>query len=279
MKAYDESRLCTGEGLAVDHELPAIPRVTNRRGDGLCRCERTGRVTGGQAWNTSGFCAGCCCRERVISTAQRLQLVGLKLSCQVRSLATHISERGHHGVRQLALHAEAPLLDIRPHDLGGNSCDVQRVGDSSQAAVGRGPSHASNAGVAIGVILRHVEHEGRAALQRSRIGFVAGAVEEENAIASAKGGFPVTLRVPGKSNPGRRIKPAHSTMDGHTTRWHSILAALYQSVINPGSRLLRSSGMGWWVLGSSSDPASTPAAVWGVTASAVVGLKAAGTKL
>ncbi len=52
----------------------------------------------------------------------------------------------------------------------------------------------------------------RTSFQRTGIGFVAGAMLEEDAIASANRGLAVPDWIPGKANAGRGIKkmPAHA---------------------------------------------------------------------
>src|SRR5579863_698717 len=118
------------------------------------------------------------------------------------SLAAHIAKSCDRVLRQFALHAEAPLLHIRPNALRGNCSDIQRKGSGCSTPL----AHAPNAFVATGVVLSHVQHQRRAAFERAGVGFVTNPVVEEHSVARTDGGFSIAPRIPSEADAGSRIK-------------------------------------------------------------------------
>src|ERR1700723_939328 len=132
----------------------------------------------------------------------------------MRSFATDISNTSNQIASELALHAQVPLLNIRPDGFDGDRRNVWRKCQRSRTM-----TICSNAGVAAGEVLNDIEdtrwRPGRiadgvcrwgASFQRARVCFVARAVFEEDSVAGADGRFAVSLGIPGKSNPGRWIE-------------------------------------------------------------------------
>src|SRR6267142_1736348 len=103
------------------------------------------------------------------------------------SLTADVGDCSHHALWKLALHAQTPLLHVRPDRLLRYGGDI----DGERNA-------ATNTDIALHwVRLSHGEHQWRAAFERSRIGFFRGAVFVEHAVAATNGRLPIALRVPG----------------------------------------------------------------------------------
>src|SRR5579864_8135817 len=94
------------------------------------------------------------------------------------SLAANIAQGCDRILCQFALHAEAPLLDVRPNALYGDRGDIQRKCSGCSTAL----AHASDAFVATGVVLSHIQHQRRAAFERPGVGFVTNPVVEKYSI-------------------------------------------------------------------------------------------------
>src|SRR6202035_1312885 len=132
-------------------------------------------------------------QERVIGSVHGRQLIDLKFGRQMRSFATDISNTSSQIASELALHAQVPLLNIRPHCSGGDRGYVRRKGQRSRTA-----AICSDTRIAAGEVLNDIEDtrrraggiadgvcRGGASFERSRVCFVACAVFEENSVAGA----------------------------------------------------------------------------------------------
>src|SRR5580692_4955347 len=133
------------------------------------------------------------------------------------SFAAHIAKGCDRILRQFALHAEAPLLHVRPNALCGNRGDIQgkRPGCSTALA------HASDAFVATGVVLSHIQHQRCAAFERPGVRFVTNPVVEKYSVARTDRGFAIAPRIPSETDAGSRIKE----MTGHAAIGNAIHAA------------------------------------------------------
>ncbi len=99
----------------------------------------------------------------------------------------------------------------------------QRFPSSKNIATG---AEVSDAGITGGKRLVDADHIRGAGFERARVGFVAGAVLEEDAIAGANRSLPVALRIPRDSDPRRGIKEVAV----HATCRHSIGSALHNAI-------------------------------------------------
>src|SRR5271169_400916 len=120
----------------------------------------------------------------------------------MRSLAPNICDVDHQRPRHFSLNPKAPLLRVWPDRPGRNRGDIERKDvagcglhssgcgrrayASGIARIKRCPiPDVANAWVADRKLLRHAEHDRRARLERTGIGFVARAMLKENAITTA----------------------------------------------------------------------------------------------
>ena len=138
------------------------------------------------------------------------------------SLAANIAKGCDRILRQFALHAEAPLLDIRPNALRGNGGDIQRKRSGCSAAL----AHASDAFVAGGMVLSHIQYQRCAAFERTGVRFVANPVVEKYSVARTDRGFAITPWIPSETDAGSRIKD----MTCHTAIWNVIHAASLEAI-------------------------------------------------
>src|ERR1035438_1578102 len=144
----------------------------------------------------------------------------------MRSFASDVSEVDHERLGKLSLNSETPLLSIRPDRFRRNRGDVKRISgaswryratDARSGTIGvsakrRPISVIADARVTKRKRLRNAEHQRRARLERTGVGFVTRAMLKKNAIAAADRRLTVAPRVPRKPNPRRRVEqvPLHA---------------------------------------------------------------------
>ena len=133
----------------------------------------------------------------------------------MRTLAADI-RHGHYGAgHDLTLHIEIPLLHVRPDSLSWNGIHTERKCNSTPTDIG----------VADDVVLRGVEHQRRAALQRFRVAFVAIGVFEEDSVSATNCSFAVAEGIVRETDAWRGIEE----MAFHATGGNTAGAALYQA--------------------------------------------------
>ena len=192
-------------------KLRAVVRIAESAGNGLTRRKSVG------PWP-----------KWVVRRHGRNELVDLKFGGEMRSLAADITKGCDGILGEFALHTQAPLLDVRPNALRRDGSDVQRKCSRRPAA----HTHASNATVAAGMVLRHIQHEGRAAFERAGVGLITNSVMEKYSIAGADGSFAVP-GIPGETDAGGGV----NDLARHATIWNPVHAASLQAVCNSRVRV------------------------------------------
>src|ERR1700722_6709490 len=126
------------------------------------------------------------------------------------SLTAHVGEGRNEVPRELALHAQTPLLRVRVLGFCGDRryIDGKRSGNRrlSIARGVTGGAEITNARVAGWKWLRKVDYIRRACFERSGIRFVARTVLEEHAVTCPDRSFPVSLRIPCDTHSGCGVK-------------------------------------------------------------------------
>src|SRR5580700_5933891 len=124
------------------------------------------------------------------------------------SLAAYVGDAPDQVAGELALHAQVPLLHVRPNRVSGNGSNIR--GKSNRARIG---AIRSDTFVAACEVLDYIEHSRGnawcishrirrrgATFQRTSICFVAGAVFEEYSVSGTYRSFSVALGIPSEAN-------------------------------------------------------------------------------
>src|SRR5215469_13489860 len=109
--------------------------------------------------------------------------------------APHVGRRKQGVLEQLALDADTPLLDIRPHSLLGDRSYVKRICDI--APDGSPPLRVEGG---------HVEDDWRRSFERAGICLIAGSMLEEDSVAPTEHCFPSACYVPSETHTRRRVE-------------------------------------------------------------------------
>src|SRR5580658_6445731 len=150
------------------------------------------------------------------------------------SFAPYVSDAPDQVTSELALHAQVPLLNIRPNRVGGNGGNVRRKSYRARISAIRPDTFPT-----VSEMLNYIDHTGRkagrvsnrirrrsAAFQRSGICFVAGTVFEKYSVSSSYRGFSVALGIPSEADPRSRIEQ----MSRHAATRYATLSTLHQTV-------------------------------------------------
>src|ERR1700733_1705478 len=151
-------------------------------------------------WNTRGV--------GILASRSGEQLVEIALIGEISAFAADVSKGADGVLEELVLNGDIPLLGVGPDGFVGNGSDGQGEGEWRTACISQarvaGRLSATGAG---DIGLARSEDERSAAFQAFRVGFVAVAVVEENAVAAANGGLAIAPRIPGKTEAGSGIEP------------------------------------------------------------------------
>src|ERR1700733_2705358 len=151
-------------------------------------------------WNARGV--------GILASGSGKQLVEIALIGEIGAFAADISKGADGVLEELMLDADIPLLGVGPDGSVGNGSDRQGEGQRRSARISQASVTRCLSATGAGDIgLAGSEDEWRTAFEAFRIGFVAIAVIEENAVTAANGGLAIAPRIPGKTEAGSGIKP------------------------------------------------------------------------
>src|SRR5580704_12480200 len=144
----------------------------------------------------------------ILASGSGKQLVEIALIGEIGAFAADISKGADGVLEELMLDADIPLLGVGPDGSVGNGSDRQGEGQRRSARISQASVTRCLSATGAGDIgLAGSEDKWRTAFEAFRIGFVAIAVIEENAVTAANGSLAIAPRIPGKTEAGSGIKP------------------------------------------------------------------------
>src|SRR5882724_18452 len=160
----------------------------------------------------------------VLGKRQWDNLIEVDASTQVGALTAHVSDTRDKVLRQLVLHVQVPLLNVRPTCLGGNCVKAQwKRQDSSTAA-------AADVVIPDDIRLRRIQDKWRRCLERFDVLLVAIPMFEKDAIPTSDRPFSIAPRIPGEAEAWAGVEQVPL----HASRRLTSTSALHDAVEDAG---------------------------------------------